>query len=127
MVSRLFRTIRQVIWIDADAVPANETGLKRHEVPFGPRRSQYVAGIDVQRLKDQRQFVHECDIEIALCIFDDLGGFGDLDGRSAMDASGDDRSVNTGHDIECRRILRRDDLHDRLKSMELVTGIDALR
>jgi hypothetical protein len=30
-------------------------------------------------MKDQRQFVHQRDIEVALGVFDDLGGFGHLD------------------------------------------------
>ena len=106
---------------------ADEARLKRQEIPFCPRGRQHVAGIDIERLEDQRQFVHERDIEIALGIFDDLGRLGDLDRGRAVNAGRHDRSVNVGNDIERFRILRRDHLHDRLKTMLLVAGIDALR
>ena len=102
MIAGLFGAIGQVIRIDADAVAADQPRLKRHEIPFGPRRRQHVAGVDVERLEDQRQLVHERDVEIALGVLDDLGGFGDLDRGRAVDAGGDDRAVDVGDDVERR-------------------------
>ena len=43
-----------------------------------------------------------------------------------MNAGRDHRSVNVGNDIEGFWILRRYNLHDRLKTVLLVAGIDAL-
>ena len=86
MIAGLFGAIGQVIGIDADAVAADKSRLKRQEIPFGPRGGQHVAGVDAERMEDQRQLVHEGDVEIALGILDDLGGFCDLDRGRAMDA-----------------------------------------
>ncbi len=108
MIAGFFGAKGQIIGIDADAVAADEARLKRHEIPFCPRGGEHVAGIDIERLEDQRQFVHECDVEIALGVLDHLGGFGDLDRRRAMNAGRDHRSVDVGNDIERLRILRRD-------------------
>ena len=100
MIAGLLGAIGQIIGIDADAVAADESRLERQEIPFGPRRGQHVAGIDIERLEDQRQFVHEGDVEIALGVFDHLGRFGDLDRGRAMNAGRDHRSVDVGNDIE---------------------------
>ena len=77
-------------------------------------------------LENQGQLVHERDVEIALGVFDHLGGLGDLDGGRAMNAGRHDRSVDVSDNIERLRILRRDHLHDRLEAVLLVAGIDAL-
>ena len=100
MVARLLGAIGQVIGIDADAVAADQTGLKRQEIPFGAGRRQHVAGVDVERLENQRQLVHERDVEVALGVFDHLGRFGDLDRGRAVDAGRDHRSVDLGDDVE---------------------------
>ena len=68
---------------------------------------EHVAGVDAELVEDRRQFVHEGDVEIALRVLDDLGGFGDLDRRRAMNAGRDHRAVNVGDDVERRCILRR--------------------
>ncbi len=41
--------------------------------------------IDAELMEYDREFVHQCDIDVALGVFDDFGGFGDLDRRGAMD------------------------------------------
>ena len=100
MVACLLGAKRQIIRIDPDAVAADQAGLEIQEIPFGPRRCQHVAGIDIERPKDQRQFVHESDVEVTLGVFDHLRRFGDLDRGCAVDAGLDDRSVDVGHDAE---------------------------
>jgi hypothetical protein len=46
------------------------------------------------------EFVHQGDVEVALGVLDDLGGFGDLDGAGRVDAGGDHRGVGVGDDLE---------------------------
>jgi len=41
-------------------------------------------GIDPEAMENNRQFVHQRDIDVALGIFDNLGRFGDLDRRGLM-------------------------------------------
>src|SRR3984893_10956550 len=105
VVARLFCTIGQVIGVNANAVPADQARLKWHEIPFGTRGCQHIAGVDIERPENQRTFVHERDVEIALCVFDDLGGLCDPDRGRAVSARCDHRSINVSHDIEGFGIL----------------------
>ena len=127
MIAGLFGAKRQVIRIDADAVPADQPRLEIQEIPFGRRCREHVAGIDAELMKDGGQFVHEGDIEIALRVFDDLGGFGDLDRRRAVDAGLDHRTIDVGDDIERPRVLRRNHFDDGFEAVLLVARIDPLR
>ena len=47
-------------------------------------------------MADFRDFVHQRDVEVTLGVLDNLGGFGDLDRRRAVDARLDDRAVEVG-------------------------------
>ena len=123
MIARFFGAISQVIRIDADTVTADQPRLKWHEIPFCPCSGEDVTGIDVKRLEDQRQLVHECDVEIALGVLDDLCGFGDLDRGRTVNACGDDRSVDLGDDVKRRLVLRRDYLGNRFEPVLLVAGL----
>ena len=51
---------------------------------LGRLRMQRARVIDTELMEDDRQFVHQRDIDVALGIFDNLGGLGDLDRRGAM-------------------------------------------
>ena len=126
MIAGLFGAKCQVVRIDADAVPADKPGLEIQEIPFGRRGGQHVAGVDAELMEDGGQFVHEGDVEIALRVFDDLGGLGDLDRGRAMDAGFHHRAIDLGDDIERARVLRRDDLGDRFEAVLLVARIDPL-
>ena len=46
--SRPFGPMRQVVGIDADAVPADQSRGERQEIPFGCRRRQHVTGVDAE-------------------------------------------------------------------------------
>ena len=50
MIAGLLGAVRQVIGIDADAVPADEARRERQEVPLGARRRQHVAGVDAEHV-----------------------------------------------------------------------------
>ena len=126
MIARHLGAMRQVIRIDTDAVTADEAWIERQKIPFGARSRNYVAGIDAERLADRGQLVHEGDVDVALGVFDHLGGFRHLDRRRAVNAGRDNRAVNIGDNIERLLILRRYHLHDGLEAMLCVAGIDAL-
>ncbi len=55
---------------------------------------------DAHAVEDQRQLVHERDVEIAPRVLDDLGGLGDLDRRRAVHAGGHHRGVDLRHALE---------------------------
>jgi hypothetical protein len=50
--------------------------------------------IDAELMEDDRQFIHQRNIDVALGILDNLGGFGDLARRGAM---------NPGYVLRCLR------------------------
>ena len=81
---------------------------------------------DAHAIEDERELVHQRDVEIALRVLDDLRGFGDLDRRRAVHARGDDRAVDARDALERLLVLARDDLHDLLERVLLVAGVDAL-
>src|SRR5215831_12832358 len=84
LIAELLRLHRQVIRVDADAVAAHQAGPELEEVPLRAGRLQHVGGADVHALEDDRQLVHQRDVQIALRVLDDLGRLGDLDRRRAV-------------------------------------------
>ena len=81
---------------------------------------------DAHAIEDQRELVHQRDVEIALRVLDDLRGLGDFDRRRAVHARGDDRAVDTRDAFERLFVLSGDHLHDLLERVLLVAGVDAL-
>ena len=83
MVAELVGLVGEVIRVDADAMPADQSRPKRQEVPFRSRGIQHFGRVDADLMEDQRELVHQRDVEIALRVLDHLGCFGDLDRRGA--------------------------------------------
>jgi hypothetical protein len=126
MITGLFRAKGQIVRVNADAVPADKARLKVHEIPFRRSRGEHIAGVDAELMKNGGQLVHERDVEIALRIFDHLGGLRDLDRRRAVDARFHDRTINIRDNVEGVRVLRRHDLDYTLKTVRRVARIDPL-
>jgi hypothetical protein len=74
-------------------MPAHESRSKRQEVPLGAGSLEHLDGIDADLVEDERQLVHERDVEVALGVLDDLRGLGDLDAARAVDARAHDAAV----------------------------------
>ena len=125
-VSALLGFVGEVVGVNADAVSADEAGAEVEEVPFGAGGGEHVEGVDPHLVEDEGEFVHERDVEIALRVLDDLGGFSDFDGGCFVDTSGDDGSVHGGDDLECLGVLSADDFLDLGEGVFFVAGIDAL-
>ena len=106
--------------------PPTRPGAERQEVPLGAGGLEHVRGADADAVADQRDLVHERDVEVALGVLDDLGGLGDLDRRRPMDARIDDRAVRGRHAVERRGVLAGDHLGDALEGVLVVAGVDAL-
>ncbi len=79
VIADRLRLVRQIIGIDADAVPAHKPGPEGQEIPFGPGRLQHGFGVDAHPVEDDCELVDECDVEIALRVLDHLGGFSHTD------------------------------------------------
>ena len=127
MMPHFFRDMGQVKRINADAMTADQPRLKRQKIPFRFRRLQDVMGRQAEAGKDHRDFVDEGDIDVALGVFDDLGGLG------CFDILGDERSalryraVQFREDIGGFRGLSGDHLGDFVDGVFPVTGVDAFR
>ena len=93
-VAELLGLHRQIVRIDADAVTTDETRGELQEVPLGAGGFEDVVRADAHAIEDQRELVHQRDVEIALRVLDDLCRFGDLDGGCPVDAGPDDGAVN---------------------------------
>ena len=126
MVADLLRLVRQVVRIDADAVPADQARAERQEVPLAARRVEHFLGIDVQPVEDQRQLVDQRDVHVALRVLDDLGGLGHADAGGLVGAGGDDRAVQAIDEVGDLGRGARGDLADGREAVLLVAGIDAL-
>jgi hypothetical protein len=127
VVAHRFGLGGEVVGVHADAVAAHQTGGERQEVPLGAGGRQHVPGADAQPVEDERQLVHERDVEVALGVLDHLGGLGHPDGGGAVNAGGDDAPVGVGHPVQGLGVLARDHLHDALERVFLVARVDALR
>ena len=71
--------VRQVIGIDADAMAADQTRLELQEVPLRSRGFKHLSGVEADPVEDDRQLIHQGDVQIALRVFDHLGCLGGLD------------------------------------------------
>ena len=117
----------QVVGIDADAVAADKTRCEFEEVPLCSGRVQDVVRVDTHAVKNDRQLVDQSDVQVALGVLDDLGGFGNFDGGGFVHAAGHDRSIDRRNDVEGFGILAGDDLQDLGKRVLVIPGIDPLR
>ena len=120
------RLVRKVVGIDPDAVPADETGGERDEVPLRVPAGQYVPGVDAHAREEHRELVHQGDVEVPLGVLDDLRRFGDPDGRGAVDAGRHHRLVHARDEVERVAVLGRHDLRDLREGVLPVAGVDAL-
>ena len=89
VIAQLLRLVGEVIGVNADAVPSHQPWTKRQKVPLRACRLQYIQRVDPQLAEDDRQLVHQCDVEVALDILDHLGSFCYLQVRSTMSSGCD--------------------------------------
>ncbi|KAG1380821.1 hypothetical protein G6F60_015184 [Rhizopus arrhizus] len=72
---------------------AHQARTERQEVPLAARRIEHVLGIDAEPIKDQREFVDQCDVDVALDVLDHLGRFGHAHRRCRKRTGRDDAPV----------------------------------
>ena len=63
--------------------PPTSPGRNGKKFHFVPAASQYFHRVDADPVEDERQFVHQRNVQISLRVFDHLGGLGNhmLDAR----------------------------------------------
>ena len=118
--------VGEVVRVHADAVAAHQAGAEGQEVPLGAGGLQHVQGVDAQLVEDQCQLIHQGDIEVALGVLDDLGGFGHLDAGGAVHPRRHHRFVQGRHPLQGRRGVTGHHLGNGLQPVHLVARVDAL-
>jgi hypothetical protein len=126
VVAQHLGLVRQVVGVDTDAVAAHQARFELQEVPLGAGGLQHLGGVDADLVKDDGQLVHERDVEVALGVFDDLGGLGRLDAELPVHAGTMMVFVQLGNLLQRLGRVARDDLEDLGERVFLVAGVDAL-
>src|SRR5579883_1609914 len=70
--------ISEIEWVHADAMTTDEARREAQEIPLGACGVEHIMCGNAELLEDHRDFVDERDIDVALCVFDDLSCFGGL-------------------------------------------------
>src|SRR5882672_6717282 len=125
-VPDLLGLVREVVRVDADAVAAHETGREPQKIPLRARRLEHFLRVDAEPSEDHRELVHQRDVDVALRVLDDLGGFGYAQRRRLVRAGRDDAAVERVDVVGDLRRGPRRHLLDRRQPMFLVAGVDAL-
>jgi hypothetical protein len=115
----------EVIRIDSDAVAADQAGEELQKIPFRSGCVENIPRADVHAVEDQRQFVHQSDVHVALGVLDDFRRFSDFDGCRAINPGRHHRAVDASDKFERRRVFAGDDLDDFFEGMLFVARIDA--
>ena len=97
VVANFLRLVRQVVRVHADAVATHQARTERQEVPLRTGRQQHLFGVDVEAVEDERQFVDERDVHIALGVFNDLRRFCHFDAAGFVGARSNDGGIHFGN------------------------------
>ena len=117
--------VGEVIRVHANAVAADQTGTKGQEVPLAAGGLQHGFGVNVHLVEDERQLVDEGDVEVALGVLYDFGGFGYFDTRGLVGAGGDDLLVERVHQVGNLGRGAGGDFFDGGDPVFFVAGVDA--
>ena len=126
MVAHLLCFVREVIRIHADAVATHHAGAKGQKVPFTAGRFQHVQRIDVQTGKNYRKLIHQCNVQIALGVFNDFGGFCHLDAAGLVRPCANDLAVQRIHRLGHLGGAAAGDFFDGSEGVDFVARVDAL-
>lgn len=126
VVAHLLGFMREVIRVHANAVAADHAGAKRQKVPFAACGFEHVERVNAQALENHREFVHQRNVQVALGVFNHLGGFGHFEAGRLVRAGGDDAEVKRIHGVGHLGRAAAGDFLDFGEGVDLVAGVDAL-
>ena len=107
--------------------PPTRPGLKRQEVPLGAGGLEHLGGVDAELVEDDRQLVHQRDVQVALGVLDHLARLGGLDARAAVHAGLDDALVEAATFSSVSGVSPETTLTIVRQHVLAVAGVDALR
>lgn len=120
------RLVGEVVGVHADAVAADQARTEGQEVPLAAGGLQHGLGVDAHLVEDDGQLVDEGDVDVALGVLDDLGGFGHLDAFGLVGADDDDLAVELVDQLGHFGGGAGGDLLDGGDAVFLVARVDAL-
>ena len=120
------RLVGEVVRVHADAVAADQARAEGQEVPLAAGGLQHGLGVDAHLVEDDGELVDEGDVDVALGVLDDLGGFGHLDALGLVGADDDDLAVELVHQLGDLGGGAGGDLLDGGDAVFLVARVDAL-
>src|SRR5690606_6498065 len=126
VIADALRLVRQVIRVNANAMPAHQSRPEWQKIPFCPCSFQYCLGVNAQTIENEGQLVDQGDIDVPLSILYDLGGFSHTDGRRFVGAGDNDVGIQAVHKVCHIRRGTRGDLPDVRHAVVLVAGVDPL-
>ena len=126
MVAHLLCFVREVIRIHADAVAADHAGAKGQKVPFAAGGFQYVQCVYPQAGKDDGKLVDQGNVQIALGVFNDFGGFCHLDAAGLVRPCANDLAVQRIHRLGHLGGAAAGDFFDGSEGVDFVPRVDAL-
>jgi hypothetical protein len=126
VVTQLFGFVREVIRVHADAVATHHARAKWQEVPLAACGLQHFQRVDAHSLEDDRQFVDEGDVQVALAVLNHLGGFGHFDAAGFPGARFDDAVVKSVYTVGHFGRAAAGDFADGGEGVDFVAGVDAL-
>ena len=100
---------------------------KFQEIPLCPCRFQHCLRIDSHFMKNNGQFIHKCNVNIPLAVFDHLCRFGYFDGFRTVDSGLHHEFIYLCHRIQRLLVHPGHDLGNRLQPVYFVPGIDPFR
>ena len=127
VIADLFRLVGQIVRVNADAMPADHARAEGQEVPLAARCLENLQRVDIEAVEDDRKFIDQGDVQVALGVLDDLGCFGHLQAGCREGAGGDDAGVERIDRLGDFRRGAAGDLPDLGQRIDLVARVDALR
>ena len=118
--------VRQIVGVDTNTVASNQTRPKREKIPFGACCLQNIKRINTQAVKNHRQFIHERNIKISLCVFNNLGRFSNFNRCRSMRARCHYLAIEPGYFIKRFRCIPGNHFDDCFQTMLLVSRINTL-
>ena len=102
------------------------TGRVAVEVPLRGRGGEDVLDVHAKGGKDAGQFVDQGDVEVALHVFDDLRGLGDLQTAHVTDVLARQLGVQPNEGLAHFRVRTTDDTRHRADAVRRITWVEAL-
>src|SRR5690606_14332820 len=119
--------VRQIVWVNANAMTSDKSRAERQEVPFSSSCSENSLCVDTHLVEDDGKFIDERDIQIALRILDDLRSLSNTDAFSLVRSCCDDAGVNFVNSVGHFGSRTRGNLANVWQPVIFVPGINPLR